>query len=127
MSSDRGSVSIVLAAGILVVLMMTLGVADLVRVLAVRSQARTAADAAALAAAQELALPSGMEPSTLAADYAAANGGTLVSCACVTGTWEVIVEIEIAIGDLRLVPGSTVVRARARAIVELPASEGGGT
>jgi len=120
MSSDRGSVSIVLAAGILVVLVMTLGVADLARVLAVRSQARTAADAAALAAAQELALPSGMDPSTLAADYAAANGATLVSCACVAGTWEAIVEVEVSVVDLRLVPGSPVVRARARAVVDLP-------
>ena len=120
MSSDRGSVSIVLAAGILVVLVMTLGVADLARVLAVRSQARTAADTAALAAAQELALPSGMDPSMLAADYAAANGATLVSCACVAGTWEVIVVVEMSVGRLRLIPGSRTVTARARAVVELP-------
>lgn len=126
MSDDRGSVSVVVASGILAALVLVLGIADLGRVLTVRSHARTAADASALAAAQELAVPSGLDPAELAAEYAAANGATLVSCACATGTWEAIVEVEIAVGDLRLVPDSTVVRARARAIVDLPASEGGG-
>ena len=126
MRDERGSVSVVLASGILVVLVLVLGIADLGRVLTVRSRARTAADASALAAAQELAVPSGLEPAALAAEYSSANGATVVSCACAAGTWEAIVEVEIAVGDLRLVPGSTVVTARARAMVELPASEGGG-
>jgi secretion/DNA translocation related TadE-like protein len=118
---ERGSVSVVVAAGILVVLVMTLGVADLARVLAARSQARTAADSSALAAVQELALPSGLDPAALAAEYADANGATLVSCACAVGTWEIVVEVEVLVGGLRLVPGSPVVRARARAVVDLPA------
>ena len=67
MSSQRGSVSVLLAAGILIVLVLVLGVTDLGRVLIARSKARTAADAAALAAADELALPSGADPAELAA------------------------------------------------------------
>jgi hypothetical protein len=62
----------------------------------------------------------------LAAEYAAANGATLVSCACTAGTWEAVVEVELQIGPLMLVPGSPVVRARARAVVELPASAASG-
>lgn len=122
MRGERGSVSVVLAAGILVVLVLVLGVADLGRVLTARSRARTASDAAALAVAQELAVPSGLDPQTLAADYAAANGARVVACTCEAGTWDAVVEVEVAVGDLRLVPGSPVVRARSRAVVEVPAS-----
>ena len=61
-SGQRGSVSVLLAAGILIVMVLVLGVTDLGRVLIARSKARTAADAAALAAADELALPSGADP-----------------------------------------------------------------
>jgi secretion/DNA translocation related TadE-like protein len=121
-SGERGSVSVVLAAGILVVLVLVLGVADLGRVLAARSRARTASDAAALAVAQELAIPSGLDLQTLAADYAAANGATVVACTCEAGTWDAVVEVQVAVGDLRLVPGSPMVRARSRAVVEVPAS-----
>ncbi|HTG48711.1 MAG TPA: Rv3654c family TadE-like protein [Actinomycetota bacterium] len=117
---ERGSVSIVLAAGILVVLVLTMGVADLGRVLAGRARARTGADAAALAAAQELAYPSGLEPETLAADYAARNGGELVACACATGSFEVTVEVRAPVGDLTLVPGSFSITQQARAVVDLP-------
>ena len=54
-----------------------LGVADVARVLVARAHARTAADAAALAVAQELALPSGMAPADVAADYAVRNDAIL--------------------------------------------------
>lgn len=121
MRSERGSVSVVLAAGVLVVLVLTLGLVDLARVLTARSRARTAADAAALAAAQELAIPSGGDPAGFAIEYALANDAVLVSCACDPGTWEAVVEVEIPVGDLRLVPGSPIVTARARAVVDLPA------
>ena len=48
--------------------------------------ARTAADAAALAAAQEFAFPSGLEPAALAAEgYASANGAVLSACTCPDG------------------------------------------
>jgi secretion/DNA translocation related TadE-like protein len=120
MRGERGSASVVLAAGILVVLVLTLGVGDLARVLTARSRARTAADAAALAAAQELAVPSGVDPAGYAAEYAWANGATLISCGCARGTWEAVVEVVVPVGDLRLVPGSPTVTVSARALVELP-------
>jgi secretion/DNA translocation related TadE-like protein len=120
MSEQRGSVSVVLAAGILVVLILTMGVADVGRVLIARSKARTAADASALAAADELALPTGLDPATLAAEYAARNGGTLTSCMCDVGTFEADVVVTVPIGDLLLFPGARDAVARARAVVDLP-------
>jgi secretion/DNA translocation related TadE-like protein len=117
---ERGSVSVVLCGGILVVLVLVMGTADLGRVLIARSRARTAADAAALAAAQDLALGTSGDPSASAADFAGRNGATLVSCACTGGTFDVTVEVAIPVGDLMLVPGSPVVAADARAVVDLP-------
>jgi secretion/DNA translocation related TadE-like protein len=119
-SDERGSVSVVLCAGILVVLVVVMGTADLGRALVARSRARTAADAAALAAAQELALSTGQDPSAFAADYAGRNGATLVSCVCAAGTFDVTVEVAVSVGDLMLVPGSPVIAANARAVVDLP-------
>ncbi|MGZ8566767.1 MAG: Rv3654c family TadE-like protein [Actinomycetota bacterium] len=124
MTRDRGSVSVLLAASILVVLVLVLGVADLGRVLVARSRARSAADAAALAAAQEMALPTGEEPAVFAAAFATANGASLVTCVCEVGTFEAVVEVTVPVGDLRLVPGSPIATARARAVVDLPTPPG---
>ena len=121
---ERGSVSVVLAGGILVVLILVLGVSDLGRVLVARSRARTAADAAALAAAQELAIPSGRDPSALATQFARANGAELLACACGLGTFEALVEVRVPVGDLVLIPGAPVTIARARAVVDLPTGAG---
>ena len=120
MSSQRGSVSVLLAAGIVVFLVLVLGIADVGRVLIARSKARTAADAAALAAADELALPSGADPAELAAEYADRNGADLTACTCAVGSFEADVMVQVAIGDLLLFPGARVVVARARAVVDLP-------
>jgi secretion/DNA translocation related TadE-like protein len=119
-SGERGSVSVLLAAGILVVLVLVLGITDVGRVLVARSKARTAADAAALAAADELALPTGADPAALAAEYATRNGADLTACTCTAGTFEAVVMVEVTTGDLLLFPGVRVVVARARAVVDLP-------
>jgi secretion/DNA translocation related TadE-like protein len=119
-SSQRGSVSVLLAAGILIVFVLVLGVTDLGTVLIARSKARTAADAAALAAADELALPSGADPAELAAEYAARNGADLTACTCTVGTFVADVMVQVTTGDLLLFPGARVVVARARAVVDLP-------
>ena len=124
MSDQRGSVSVVLAAGISAGLVMTMGVADVAKVLAARSRARTAADAAALAAAQELALSTGTDPAVLAADYATRNGAELVACVCEPGALDATVDVRASAGDLLLIPGAPVVAARARATVEVPAPPG---
>jgi secretion/DNA translocation related TadE-like protein len=118
--SERGSVSVVLAAGIVVVLVLTMGIADVGRVMLARSRARTAADAAALAAADELALPTGRDLAALASEYAARNGATLTACTCDVGTFQAEVAVTVHVGSLLLFPGARDAVASARAVVDLP-------
>jgi secretion/DNA translocation related TadE-like protein len=117
---DRGSITLVSAAAIALAFVVALGSADLGRVLVARSRARTAADAAALAAAQELALPTGRLPAEVAADYAARNGAALTACACEPATFEAVVQVAVEVDGLLLLPGARTVAARARAIVAVP-------
>jgi secretion/DNA translocation related TadE-like protein len=119
-SSERGSVSIVFAVGVLVVLVLTMGIADVGRVLLARSRARTAADAAALAAADEMALPTGLDPETLAQEYAVRNDASLTACVCDVGTFEADVTVTVHVGSLLLFPGARDAVARSRAVVDLP-------
>lgn len=120
MSGERGSVSIVAAATIAILAALTMGCADLARALVAVGRADTAADAAALAAAQELAAPTGSAPSSVAAEYAQRNGATLVECSCETGATDVTVAVEVRVGPMLLVPGDRSVTGRARAVVEFP-------
>ena len=117
MKREQGSVSIVVAAIILLALVLSLGVADVARVLVARSHARTAADAAALAVAQELALPSGMAPADAAADYAVRNDAILTDCVCAVGTRR-NGTVSIVVDGFLLVTGPRTVTARARAVVD---------
>jgi secretion/DNA translocation related TadE-like protein len=118
---ERGSVSIVVASILAAVVVFTLGAADVARVLTVAATAQTAADAAALAAAQELAMPSDLEPENVAGEYAARNDATLVSCSCSSGTFEAVVTVRAPVGPLLLFADDRAVQARARAVVDLPA------
>ena len=95
---------------------------DVARVLVARSHARTAADAAALAAAQELALPSGADPADIAATYAERNDAILNDCVCAAGTSDATVTVSIVVDGFLLVTGPKTVTARARAVVDLPAA-----
>jgi secretion/DNA translocation related TadE-like protein len=117
---ERGSVTVVTAAIAGVMVASTLFTADLGTVLIARERARASADAAALAAAQELALPTSGTPQEQATDYAVRNGGSLVDCECVAGTQEATVRVRVSIDHLFLFPGSRVVEATARAVVDLP-------
>jgi secretion/DNA translocation related TadE-like protein len=117
-NGERGSVSIVVAAIVLLALVLSVGVADVARVLIARSHARTAADAAALAAAQELALPSGVEPADIAAGYAERNDAVLTDCVCAAGTLDSTVTVSIVVDGFLLVTGIRTVTARARAVVD---------
>lgn len=126
MRRDDGSVSVVVAAIVLVVLVLSLGLADLARVVVARSHARTAADAAALAVAQELALPTGRDLSGVATEYAGRNGATLEACECEPGTFDATVSVAIAVDGLLLLPGDRTVVARARAVVERPGASSPG-
>lgn len=118
--SERGSVSIVVAAVLAATVLIGLAAADVARVLTVAAHAQTAADAAALAAAQELAIPGELEPTDVARDLASRNGATLVECTCERGTFEADVGVAIAVGPLLLFDDDRVVEARARAVVDLP-------
>jgi len=117
-SSERGSVSLVAVAIIVMLMVIAMGAADVARVLAASARAQAAADAAALAAAQELAFPRGRQPADVAGDYAAANGATLEACECAVGSTEATVSVSVDAGPMLLVGGSRVVIARARAVVD---------
>jgi secretion/DNA translocation related TadE-like protein len=119
-AGDDGSVSVVVAAIALVILVMTMGLADVAHTLTVRAKARTAADAAALAAAQELAFPGGEDPVAIAATYAQRNGAEMIDCKCSIGTFDAVVSVRIEVHGLVLVPGSHEVVVTSRAIVDLP-------
>jgi secretion/DNA translocation related TadE-like protein len=118
---ERGSVTIVLASVMVVALVLTLGAADLAKVLVVRTRVRWAADAAALAAAQELAL-SGSDPAAQAASLAERNDARLVACVCPRGGLEAVVKVRMPVGHLLLLPGDRWASARARAVVEAPSA-----
>ncbi len=120
MRRERGSVSIVVSAIVLLALVLSLGVADVARVLVARSHARTAADAAALAAAQELALPTGADPADVAAAYAERNDAILSDCLCAAGRTDATVTVSIVVDGFLLVTGTRTVTARARAVVDMP-------
>jgi secretion/DNA translocation related TadE-like protein len=118
--SQRGSVSVVVAAAVGMALIVTMGVADVGRALIARSRAEAVADLVALASAQELALPSGVEPAAVAEDYAARNSARLVSCSCPPGSREAIVRVAVDVGGFLLpLPDREVVGA-ARALIDLP-------
>ena len=122
MKDERGSISILVAGLAAVLVMLAIGAADVARVLTAASRAQTAADAAALAAAQELALPEGsLTPAELAASYAARNGAVLQDCACGAGTFAAEIAVWVPAGVLFLGPDDLRVTASARAVVDLPA------
>jgi secretion/DNA translocation related TadE-like protein len=119
--NERGSVSVLVAAIISVVVVLALGMADVARVLVSAANAQTAADAAALAAVQELAMPSGLVPAEVASEYAARNGASLVSCECPVDSFEAVVTVRVPVGALLLFEDDHLVEAVARAVVDLPA------
>ena len=124
MNREDGSVSVVAAAIAAAIVMLALCAADLAKALDVASKAQTAADAAALAAAQELAIPGGREPRDLAAEYADRNGAELRSCTCDAGTYEATVVVRVPIGDLIVLGDGRAVEATARAVVDLDGPTG---
>jgi secretion/DNA translocation related TadE-like protein len=112
----------VVSAGVMVVLVvLSLATSDLARVLSTASRTQTAADAAALAAAQELAAPTRQTTaSDVAAEYASRNGATLISCDCPTDGEEATVEVRVPVGHLLLFGSDRTVTASARAVVDRP-------
>ena len=117
LGGEGGTVSVVTAAMLVLTLVLSLAAVDLLRVLQARAVAQTAADAAALAAAQDMALRSGEDPAAAAAAYATRNGATLTSCACTPSGNEAVTEVEVVASFILLGPDRPVV-ARARAVVD---------
>jgi secretion/DNA translocation related TadE-like protein len=113
---DRGSVTIVAAGLTLLACVLCLATVDVGRAVGARGRAQTAADAAALAAAQAIAIPSEEQPSDAAARLASANGASLTSCACDEGSSEATVVVAVTASFVLLGPDRTVT-ARARAVV----------
>jgi inhibitor of cysteine peptidase len=113
---ERGSVSLVAVGLIVLTAILALLFVDLLHVVAAKGSAQTAADAAALAAAQELVIPSDRSPADVAAEYVAINGGQLVSCRCDPGTTEAVVVVARTV-TLPFLGGNRTLHASARAVV----------
>jgi secretion/DNA translocation related TadE-like protein len=120
---ERGAVSVLVVAVLVVGVVLAFAAARLGGALVGRARADTAADAAALAAADTLALGRGSNAATSAARAtAASNHARLVSCACEGSEAAVVVEVDIpGLGAL-----GGVARGRAKAevspecVVDLP-------
>jgi secretion/DNA translocation related TadE-like protein len=98
MTDDRGNVSVLLAALVVVGVLLCGAVAGLGSAGAAKARANNAADAAALAAAGVLAL--GQTPAAacaMARRTAAENGARLVGCACRAA----LADVTVALGAAR--------------------------
>ena len=115
--SEGGSVTVVTAGLMAVVLVLALGSADVARVLIAKGSAQAAADAAALAAAQDLAVPASSSPAQSAAEFAQANGALLVACDCAPGSTEAIVTVRLPV-TMAFLGGTREVVATARAVTD---------
>jgi len=118
-TGERGSVTVVTAGVIAVALVVALASADVARVLMAKGSAQTAADAAALAAAQDLVLASDTSPAADAAAFAQANGASLVACDCAPGSTVAIVTVRLPV-TMAFLGGTREVVASARAVTDSP-------
>jgi secretion/DNA translocation related TadE-like protein len=122
--TQRGSASLVVSVALAFAAIFAAFSADVVRAAGARARAQTAADAAALAAAQELVVPSGRAPEQIAEDYATRHGARIVTCRCTPEGDDVVVVVELDV-RLPLLGQTRTVRAAARAVVAAPpGSEG---
>jgi secretion/DNA translocation related TadE-like protein len=120
---ERGAVSVLMIAVLVVGLVLATGAARLGGALVGRARAETAADAAALAAADRLALGDGASAArAAAAETAASNHARLVSCDCEGTTAEVVVEVDLPAWGALVGPARGRARAEVRpeCVVDLP-------
>ena len=100
--SERGAMSILVLAAVGLAVVCCLGIARVGGAAVLQARADTAADAAALAGADALALGRGSDAAVRAARVAAAdNHASLVSCTCTNDAAEVVVKIGRAHGRAR--------------------------
>ena len=123
-SGQEGSVSIAVIAVAMLSLLMCLCVTDAGLMLAARSQAQNAADAAALAAAQESfpLLGTGRTPRSAASRTAGENGAALKSISISGGGGRVQVDVSVRVPSIvlqRLGVGPQEVTAAAAAEVDI--------
>jgi secretion/DNA translocation related TadE-like protein len=96
MTRERGAASVLAVAIVVIGVVLTTGAARLGGALVGRARAETAADAAALAAADALALGGGADAATSDARATAArNDARLVSCVCAGTRADVVVEVDV--------------------------------
>jgi len=101
-AGERGNVSLIAVAGVGLALVLCLGVAKVGGAVVLQSRADSAADAAALAAADALALGNSAHAAEAAGRAAAtANDARLESCTCDGDGAEVVVLIGRAHGRAR--------------------------
>ncbi len=120
---ERGGVSIVMLAVLVVGLVLAMGAARLGGALIGRARAEAAADAVALAAADRLALGDGTGAAHQAAyQTAATNEARLVSCDCSGTTAEVVVEVDVPAWGALFGParGRAKAEVRPECVVEIP-------
>lgn len=112
---ERGSVSVVMIAVLVVGLVLATAAGRLGGAMIAKGRAETAADAAALAAADSLALGRGSAAAVTAAhETAAHNDAALVRCACAGSVADVVVEVHVS----ALGPVAGPARAHSRAQVD---------
>lgn len=116
MRRDRGQVTPLVAAFVVLAALVTAAVADIASISDTRARAQTAADAAALAAAG--ALFEGGDPAAAAGRLARENGAALVRRPDVDAQgWAV--DLTVAIRTPTLLLGTREVTASARAAVDV--------
>lgn len=110
--------TVVTAAMMTIVAVLAMACADLAHVLVARADAQSAADAAALAGVQELAVPSGSGSSAcaIASEYATRNAASLETCETSSASAEVLVEVTVEVGPTLLFGDGRFAHARARAV-----------
>jgi secretion/DNA translocation related TadE-like protein len=110
MNDERGSMTVLAAVAVVLGAVLCIGIGRVGGAAVERARADLAADAAALAAADQLALGHAADDAYAAArDAAANNSGRLISCTCRRRAAEVVVAIGRARGHAR----AEVDRARA--------------
>lgn len=122
LGEERAATTLVAAALILVMLLVGIILHDITVIYAARSQAQTAADAAAKAAGLELTpyFGVGNDPRGAAREYTARNGAELVACTFGSNgryLW-VTVSASRRVEHLILKPGGAVVTATARCYLD---------
>src|SRR5262245_58458574 len=120
---ERGSVSVVMLAVLVAGLALAMGAARLGGALVGRARAETAADAAALAAADRLALGGGAAAArAAAARTAASNDARLLTCDCAGASAAVVVEVDLPAWGALFGParGRAKAEVRPECVVDLP-------